>query len=198
MSQRVNAVPTTFDGEHTCITDECVVSQVFIDNTHHELHAGKHFFIKGFTDLTGSQVLDYLFSTPAANPSVPTEDFYCHFLLNVAFEAEANIVVYEGATTSADGTPVASFCSNRCKDNTPLAGSFIAPTVTDVGVQIAALKVGSGKLTGGGARAENELVMKQGTKYLFRITNDTVSNNWFDYHVNWYEHNQGHPGYIGY
>lgn len=32
------------------------------------------------------------------------------------------------------------------------------------------------------------MILKRGTKYLIRITNDTASDNWFGYLADWYEY----------
>lgn len=152
-----------------------------IDYGHHEIHQGDHFYIKNWIDLTNGQVLDFLVVTPDTTK-------WTHVVVEFAFEAEANVVVYEGTTTSANGASVTVYNRNRnsATSNTTLV--YAAPTVTGVGTQVAAYKAGSGRGAGGTVRANQELVIKQNTKYLIRITNDVTTNNWCDYLADWYEH----------
>lgn len=163
------------------IADKSSSALVSIDFAHHEIHEGDHYFIKNFTIISGSGVLDFLAVTPNTTK-------WAHMLVQFSFEAEANIVIYEGATTSADGSAVISYNRNRNSANTAAVILYTGPTVTTTGTQISAYKTGSGKLTGGESRASAELILKQNTKYLIRVTNDTVSNNWVDYLADWYEH----------
>ena len=152
-----------------------------LDYEHVEIHSGDHYFIKDWTDIPGSSTVDFLVVTPNTTK-------WAHMIIEFTFEAEANITVYEGATTSADGTAIT--INNRQRNSVNTAGitAYTGPTVTTTGTAIARYKYGSGKSTGGAARASAELVLKQNTKYLIRVVNDTVTSNWCDYLADWYEH----------
>jgi len=154
---------------------------ITVIQAHHEIHEGDHYFVKGWLDLSNGQVFDFLATTPNTTK-------WAHMLVNFNSEAEADVEIFEGATTSADGTSVTELNRNRNSANS--AGLVIThtPTVTGTGTSVATYKLGSGKQTGGEARANGEMVLKQNTKYIIRITNDTTSNNWFDYIADWYEH----------
>jgi len=161
--------------------DPTTHSLQFIDFAHCILHNGDHYYVKDWVDLTNGQVLDFLFVTPDTTK-------WAHLLISFGFEAEANISVYESATTSNNGTPITVFNRNRNSANTNTSLVYSAPTVTGTGTLIARYKAGSSRSVGGDIRAEGELVMKQNTKYLVRITNDTVTNNWCGYLADWYEY----------
>lgn len=152
-----------------------------IDYPHAEIHAGLHFFVKNWTDIASSSTYDILVVTPNTTK-------WPHLVFDFEFEAEANVIIYEGTTTSADGSSATSFNRNRNSATAATTLVYTGPTVTATGTQIAAYKAGSGKGAGGTVRASGEAIFKQNTKYLFRVTNDTTSNNWFDYIIDWYEH----------
>lgn len=156
-----------------------------VEYAHHEIHEGDHYFVKGWMDLTNAQVFDFLATTPDTLK-------WAHMLVAFSSESEAHVTIYEGTTTSADGTAVTAVNRNRNSTNT--AGLVVThtPTITDVGTQIVSYKMGSMQKSGGEARGNNELILKQNTKYLIRITNDTALNNWFDYLADWYEHTKKH------
>ena len=48
--------------------------------------------------------------------------------------------------------------------------------------------MGSGKAIGGGDRGTHEFILKPATKYLFRVTNSTASDNYMSVILDWYEH----------
>jgi hypothetical protein len=156
---------------------------ITIDNAHHEVHNEDSFYVKDWMDLTNAQVFNFLLVTSNTNKWV-------HMVINVAFEGEAHIEAYEGTIASNNGTPVLSYNRNRNSIKNATTLLYHTPTVAggSEGTLITAYKAGSTKQVGGAVRSESELVLKQNTKYLIRITNDTVSSNWVDYSINWYEH----------
>lgn len=173
---------TLFDSEGVEIkTDSITGSLATIDYAHHEIHSGSHFYVKDWTDIAGSTFIDFLVRAPNTTT-------WAHMALSFAFEAEANIAVYRSPTTTSDGSQVPTFNRNENSSNTATLLIYSGPTVTATGTKIAGYKAGSGKSAGGGARSESEIVLKQNTDYLVRITNDTVTNNWCDYLADWYEH----------
>lgn len=153
-----------------------------VDISHNKIHAEDHYFVKNYIDLSNAQVYDILFVTPNTTK-------HGHIVYSFSSELEATIQVYEATTTSADGTSVTSYNNNRNSVNTAGILVYHTPTVTGVGTQIKAVVIGSGLLRESGEyRQEHELVLKQNTKYLIRVTNATASDNLFDYHFSWYEH----------
>lgn len=184
---KTNGLPTVIYSEDAIplFIDPSTEAMPTVEYAHHEIHEGDHYFVKGWMDLTNGQVFDFLATTPDTLK-------WAHMLVEFGAEAESNITIYEGTTTSADGTPVTAVNRDRNSSNT--AGLVIThtPTVTGVGTQIASYKMGSMQKSGGTVRANAELILKQNTKYLIRITNDTALNNWLDYLADWYEHENKH------
>lgn len=161
--------------------DRSTGAMACIDYEHLEIHAGDHYFIKDWSDIAGSATVDFLVVTPNTTK-------WAHMVIEFSFEAEANITVYEGATTSANGTAITINNRQRNSVNTAGVTAFTGPTVITTGTSIARYKAGAGKSAGGEVRAAAELILKQDTKYLIRVVNDTVTTNWCDYIADWYEH----------
>jgi hypothetical protein len=66
---------------------------------------------------------------------------------------------------------------------------FHTPTVGATGTTvIREWHIGSGRSVGGGDRATQEFILKQNTKYLIRINNQTTNNNYMALKLSWYEH----------
>lgn len=148
---------------------------------HYEIHSGSHFFNKDWVDLGNGATYDILVVTPDTTK-------WTHLIFNIGTEAETNITWYKDTITSNDGTllPVINRNGNSATVNGTLL--YHTPTITNVGTPFALYKSGSGKLSGGTSRANNEAIFEQNTKYLLRITNATTSNNWVDWIIDWYEH----------
>lgn len=154
----------------------------FVDYAHHETHAGSHFFAKNYLILNGSQVVYFLIVTPDSTK-------YAHLVSIFSSEVESEVLVYEDSTTSANGTPIPSFNRNRNSPITCDISLYSNPTITTNGNALWRTIIGSGKQDGGLSRGESEFILKRNTKYLVRVTNNTVSDGWFDYSIDWYEHN---------
>ena len=162
------------------VVDSCTHALQQIDTAHAMIHAGKHFFRKSWLELTGSQVLN-LYAVTADTLE------WAHLLLNFTFKAEAHISVFEDTTVSAPGAPLAVYNRNRNSSNTPSVLLYSTPTITDDGTELASAKTGAGKQIGGEFRSSQEIMLKQNTGYLVRITEDSGSASWLDYLVDFYE-----------
>jgi len=162
--------------------DETTRALITYPYSHVEIHQGNHYLVGRTIDLTNSQVFDILLVTPNTTK-------WSHFIEAFASEAESNVKLYEGTTTSADGTSIPSFNNNRNSANTAAMLVYHTPTITGIGTLLTEKNMGAGKAQGGSlSRGDKELILKQNTKYLVRITNNTTSNNWFNYDFEWYEH----------
>lgn len=151
------------------------------DYAHYEIHQGNHFYRKNWFDLTNGAVYNFLIITPDS-VELP------HFEYLISSEGEIHIDCYRDVVVSANGTAVSTFNRNENSSNTATMLLYHTPTITSVGTQIYAAKGGSAQKVGGTIRANDEVVLKANTQYLFRITNDTALNNWIDYLFDWYEH----------
>jgi len=153
-------------------------------NISHDLdaiHEGVVFFTHDCTDLGNGESRDMLIITPVNVLSA-------HFRYNISSEAETSFYLYEDATTSANGTALNIWNRNRNSATTTELLFYHTPTITDDGILLQCNKVGSGKQVGGDFLDMDEIILKNNTKYIVRVTNDTVSDNWFVARFNWYEH----------
>lgn len=152
-----------------------------IDYAHHEIHGGSSFTADYTVELGNGATIDILVITPNTTK-------WAHMEYNLLCELETELKIYEGVTTSNDGTGLTEF--NRNRNSATAATTVVShtPTVTNTGTLIRTKHFGTGKTSGGEAREIGEFILKQNTKYLYRITNATTSNNYISFILNWYEH----------
>lgn len=153
-----------------------------ITYSHAELHSGDHYFSKQTFILASGAAKNILIVTPNTTR-------WAHMIFGASGETgEIQIDIYEGTTTSDNGTRDNERNRNRnfADNNTTLI--YENPTITGNGVLLISQTFGASKTTGGGGRDAEEILLKQNTKYLFKITNNTVSNNKINTQIDWYEH----------
>ncbi len=160
-----------------------------IDSTHHEIHAGCSYVVKGFTDLATNAVIDAQITTP---DSTKISHLFAHFTT----ETEYQYYIYEGASIVTPGMAQTPRNRNR---NYPDNSTVVVSTIENDTVVLADVDTptvgaesifpgitGAGKKAGGEERAEEEFVLKRNTIYCFRLV--CISAGWADFEINWYEH----------
>lgn len=154
-----------------------------IDQNHREVHEGAAYFIKGQQDVDGAgTIIEIMFTTPDTAKLI-------HAKAAIAAEAGFLVEIFEGITTSDDGTPVPGFNCRRDSANVAGLTSFAGPTVTVDGTLIWSAQLGSGRNSIAVSPGLNyELIVKRNTKYLFRITKAASGTHWVDTDFWWYEH----------
>jgi hypothetical protein len=163
------------------IVDPVSASLVEIDWEHYMIHLGKSFFCRNWTNIPNGGVYNVLLVTPNSD-----EDM--HFFYELNNEGEMEYDIFEGTTTTNDGTPIPSFNRKRSSSNTPTMNIYHTPTITDDGTPIGPSRVGT-RTIGGDSRTIEEIELASNTKYLFRATNRiTGATNLFNFLFNWYEH----------
>lgn len=102
--------------------------------------------------------------------------------------------LYEGATSSADGTGMVETCTNREAANTPTATFFHTPTLTGDGTQIfqhwvppSATGVGQSAAGISNSEAGEEWELDASTDYMQRITNNSGGSIDIFVEYLWYE-----------
>jgi len=197
-------VPVTLDGETVAVSgdissqlqgydgsnwqdiriDASTHSLQTIDYAHHEIHAGSH-FKAGLQDqsMATSDTLDLLFVTPDTTK-------WAHWTMTAQATGEVTVSLYEGATTSSDGTAVTIWNRNRNSSNTPTVTVTHTPTVTSVGTKMTEKWIGSEGFKediSGEHRGDSEFILKQNTKYLVRLTavsdgiKAAVGGDWYEH-----------------
>lgn len=156
---------------------------VTIDNTHHEIQSGNHYFAANVLDIEGEGTVSwFMFQTPSSDIRIHTKALFDS-------EAEFKIEIREGGTISSSGISVPTFNNDRDSSNTPELTVFASPTVIASGTLIWTKKVGSGKLSTGIAPSFSyEIIAKTGTVYLYKIIKGASGTHWINYDFFWYEH----------
>lgn len=150
--------------------DDLTLAGVRIDAPHAELHEGWHFFVSDYaTGINNASPKNWHLITPAA-PVV------MHLVPMFGCSAGGVWQLFEGATTSANGTGLTIFNSNRNSTNTSGAAAYKDPSVTGDGTQLwveyAGVSGGPQLRAAGLGRATEELMLKYSTKYILRFTPD--------------------------
>lgn len=176
-----------------------VVSDVYtgglvdIDPSHLAIHESRHYTASRVVDVAGAGTALYLIAC------LSTATVGVHFAMNLITELEAQIDIYEGTTVSANGTAVNIFNRNRKSGTNPTGSGMVSifhtPTVTADGTLIytshAGTQTGPGNQGGGSGfntRGDSELILKDSTLYLVRITNAHATNaNQVAIDFEWYE-----------
>ena len=152
-----------------------------IEYEHHEIHSGSSYTADRNVELSSSANMDILLVTPVSTK-------WPHMFYEIESQAESLFTLYESPTATA-GTAIPAI--NRNRNVTKPATMTLSHTPTSITTGSTILRqhhLGAGKSFGGGARGVHEFVLKGNTKYLIRITNLTVSDNWVNIVINWYEH----------
>jgi len=148
---------------------------------HHEIHAGSAFTISYSADIANGANLDLLIVTPDTTK-------WAHLTYDLDVELESDINIYEAATATA-GSAIVAYNRDRNSATTATVVVTSTPTSITTGTTIIrSYHLGSGRSSGGGERGTHEFILKQNTKYLFRITNSTTNNNYMSVKLDWYEH----------
>lgn len=124
---------------------------------------------------------------------VVTADANVHINVEFVGGGDFFLSVYEGVTTSNNGTGLILYNTNRQSTTTYTTTVFHTPTVSDTGTEIRSLYIAGG--TGGNsiggsdgdlARAP-EVLLKKNTKYLYRATNKAGSAKAMSFQLGLYE-----------
>lgn len=179
-----------FNSSDPSLIDTVTRSVVMVDHAHKELHDGKHFFVSGFETENSAGKIEFIVTTPDTTVRA-------HLLFSVQGSEKVTAEVFEGASGITGGASTTPVNSNRNSANTSVFTITKDPTsITGDGNRIDAYSVGTASLTPsaqgniGEAKREEELILKQNTVYLFRITSGADANT-ISYKASWYEHQEG-------
>jgi hypothetical protein len=156
-------------------------SLIVINQSHHQVHDGEHYFYSDSVTLSNGESQRYMLTTPdSAN--------WAHLLFRISGSLATIIAIYEGG--DRDGTtPQTAYNNNRNSPNTPdmtihKGASGGTTDGTDIHPN------GFGSSTGGGSggvsERDEEIILKQNTKYIIEMTS-SANNNRVSLHLDWYE-----------
>ncbi len=167
--------------------DGISLAAIVIDHSHHHLHSSEHFYaFHEDTAMDTAATLLVLIVTPNTTN-------WGHFTLVAEATGAATVEVFEAVTTQApnnDGTALTEFNRNR---NSVVTAGLVAthtPSINAAGTRMGVEYVGGAPFKGtlsGGARGENELMLKQNTKYLLKLTANADGIK-ASIGADWYEH----------
>jgi len=171
--------------ENQAIKDAMTGVDTSITYPHHEIHGGSSFVVCDVQSVDAT-TMKWQITTPDSAK-------LAHILFDIDSTGEMFVVVTEGSDR-VDGTALVEI--NRNRDGTPAVATVIVtrtPTggntdgaVTILSKRSGATGVGNKTLTGGGARGNNEYILKPDTKYVVSIT--TYATVFVSFCVDWYEH----------
>lgn len=158
-----------------------------IDYAHHEVHAGSAYFYKSAHAIAKAATVDHLIITTDTTA-------WSHMVFHVeGLSSTITVQIYEDTETSATGTLEDSFNRNRNVANDNTTEIYEAPTVTGVGTLLVEWDLGAGKNSDGGMKRDAvELVLKQESQYLLRVTEDNTAATTVNIGFDWYEHQDKH------
>lgn len=155
-----------------------------IDYEHHEIHSGDHFFYCNFATLGSGASIDFGVTTPNTTK-------WAHVTFEISGTSQTEFYIYE-ASAFTGGTTVTAINNNR---NSATASTLVIvanPTVTSVGTLLSMQSKGlagtnpASADSAGVTERNREIIFKQNTKYILRITSRDT-NNIVSYCANWYE-----------
>ena len=156
-----------------------------VDYSHHEVHSGGHYFIEGWIEHDITDTLEWVVTTPDTTK-------WAHMDFRISGTDITTIDIYEGSSNVVNGTPITALNSNRNSANTSVLTILRDPSSITDGVLIGGFKFGSSgggnkASVGGSATRDDEMILKQNTTYLWRITSG-ADDNYISFRGNWYEH----------
>ena len=152
-------------GTRGFIYDSLKPGLVVSDSLNYQVHIGRHYL--------GSDYDAALLAATPKNWMVQTglEEVHLKYELNASNGGVLEI--FEGSTTSDDGSTVPVFNNFRSSANVPLASFFVGPTITGDGTRIIVSSAGNDSnpvRISSTLDREREIILKVSTNYLFRYT----------------------------
>jgi len=155
-----------------------------IDYAHHEVHGGSAYWAYKTVTLGNAEVSGIGITTPDTTK-------WAHLLLKIDLSAAAVFDVLEDVTSFSGGAAFTPFNFNRNSDNTSGLTVVTGSTGDDLITPTGGAAIWDEDLGTRGAQTSRqnaaEMILKQDSNYLFRITNSTASNN-ASILLTWYEH----------
>jgi hypothetical protein len=162
---------------------------VMLPQDHYEQHEGDHYFIKTQRIVSAADTVVYFAFT--------TEDStkWAHARAKIAAEAGFTLQIYEGGTLNATamGTHIPGVNNNRNSTQTSGLSAQAEPTVCAEGTLIWEAGVGSGRdAVAVTPELGYEIIAKQNTTYIWKITKIAAGSHYIDIDFFWYEHTSIH------
>jgi len=195
------ALTGTYDGTNydKVRIDASTNSLQTVDYAHHEIHSESAYFNEEFIQVPANDVLDIRFETGNATK-------WSHWLMHIITEGEFHITFYEDVNAFTEADQVALTAKNRNRNsgntsnwqdfnyiiNTNLANANADTDLDSPTFTMGTAASGSGRNKSGEGGHEEELILKQNSKYCMRFENQSSATKYVDYVMDWYEHTNKH------
>jgi hypothetical protein len=163
--------------------DKSTYAAAGIEYAHHEVHAGKHFFISEGYAIADTVVRTIWFKTG-------NDGSLCHMLFVVYSSGAGVFRLVEGATNviAPNLTP---YNNRRPSGNVSAARWSTSEVAATGGTLLSNLRLGSNSLRfapiGGGSGSREELILKADTLYAVELTAGVADID-ANFNLEWYEH----------
>lgn len=168
---------------HPARIDQSTNTIQTIDYAHHEIHAGSHFMYTDSVEIASGATQDYMIITPDTTK-------WAHMLFDIDGSAITQWQLYEGS----DKNPTTEQVTGNNNRNSLVAATTKIYKGTSGGTTdgnlIHQYKSGSSTAQSRGpssVRNDSEIILKQNTKYILRVTSGT-NGNLTNLRLEWYEH----------
>ena len=145
---------------------------VTIDIEHHMVHESDHYYVEDYDNEVDILVPKQWLIV------VPDTSIRIHFFFDAFASGGGLWELYEDTTVTAgnEGTPLTVFNNDRNSNNNCCLSVYSDPTVGVIGIQIHVhLLPSAGKQEGAISARQQEIILKNNTKYLIQFT--PVANN---------------------
>jgi hypothetical protein len=157
-----------------------------IDYAHHEIHSGSAYNMTHSTLKANAEVMDVYIKT-----GIVTDQ--AHMVISIDAALSATFELYENSTmVDASANRLTPFNLNRSSSNTSNLTICHTPTGTETGTRLILHYIGNATQgavagTGGNVGTRNEIVLRNNTAYLIRVTSRSNGNTCTAI-LDWYEH----------
>ncbi len=157
--------------------------QVGIDFVHYKIHRGQVFLASTYNTIASGGTSEIYLLTGAKDT---------HIVAEVNASGSAKVTLYEGVTTSVNGTTLTAYNLYRNSANSCGAVLFVGPTwstKSEIVIFQDYIAGGDSQQTrvGGMGRIESEFILKPSTKYILRLTNLAGATNTASVNAEFYE-----------
>jgi hypothetical protein len=160
--------------------DDISGSFIEMPHSHHEIHEGNSYFVATNWDLVRLVNNDFIFVSPS------TPDKWSHVLMDINFNYETTVSVFENSTVENCSNSYLPINRNRNSNLTADTQVLYNCDIISDGNSLGVIKIGAGKSFGGTARQENEIILQENTTYIFRFYTTEVGT-YVSGFVDWYE-----------
>lgn len=159
-------------------------ASIVLPYEHHEIHSGDSYVVCDVQSVNTTTAY-WMITTPDSTK-------YAHIIFDIRCTGELSIDITEGADRVGT-TALTAINRNRASTKTATVvvhraytGGTTDGTINILSIRDGATGVASKVVATGGARGENEYMLKPNTKYIIKVT--TYASVYVSMCVDWYEH----------